>query len=161
MQININELENNIYEYVDKIKNVLSADIWQNFLLDCTKNELLILWLLYRQKEVTMTQAAEYISVPLNTATGIVTRMEKRHLLIRERSKEDKRVVTISLDEKGKIQIEKIMSKILLYGKRILENLSSEEIELIVKIMDKVPNILLEDQETTKNNYKIRRIDIQ
>ena len=108
MKLEIDELEKSIFEYIDKIKDVLSADIWKNILLNCTKNELLILWLLYQQKEVTMTQAAEYIHAPLNTATGIITRMEKRNLLIRKRSEEDKRVVTLQLDDQGRVQTEQI-----------------------------------------------------
>lgn len=161
MQININELEKSIFEYVDKIRDVLSAEIWQNILLDCTKNELLLLWLIYRQKEVTMTQAAEYIHVPLNTATGIVSRMEKRNLLLRKRSEEDKRVVTLQLDSQGKIQIEQIMVKILFYGKRIMEDLSNEEVSLIIKILDKVPALLKEDQEKSLQSNKIRKISIE
>ncbi|HKM33508.1 MAG TPA: MarR family transcriptional regulator [Lachnospiraceae bacterium] len=161
MQIEANELEKGIFDYVDKIKDVLSAEIWQNILLDCTKNELLTLWLLYRQKEVTMTQVAEYIHVPLNTATGIVSRMEKRNLLLRKRSEEDKRVVTVQLDSQGKIQIEQIMGKVLFYGKRIIEDLSGEEIALIIKIMDKVPVLLEEDQKKPKPSNKIRKISIE
>ena len=73
--------EEGVYAYVEQIKELISSDLWGNLLLDCSKNEILVLWFLYRQQEVNMTQIAEYIHVPLNTATGIVARMEKKKLL--------------------------------------------------------------------------------
>ena len=33
--------EKEVFGYVDEIKELLSPDMWQNILLDCTKNELL------------------------------------------------------------------------------------------------------------------------
>ncbi len=161
MKIEINELEDSIYGYADKIKDVLSAEIWQSLLLDCTKNELLILWFLYRRNEATMTQAAEYIKAPLNTVTGIVSRMEKRKFIIRERSIEDKRVVTIMLDSLGKLQIEQIMSKVLSYGKKLMEELSSEEVAVILKVFDRLPAILKEDRDANTVSSKVRKITIE
>ena len=79
------EMENEIVHFVDDIKDLISLDVWENMLLDCSKNEVLILWLLYRQTEVNMSQVADYIHTPLNTATGIITRMEKKKLVTRQR----------------------------------------------------------------------------
>ena len=80
------ELEQNIAAFVDEVKELLAPEIWQNILLDCSKNELFLLWLLYREKEVNMTRAAEYMNVPLNTATCIVGWLEKRVIVLRVRS---------------------------------------------------------------------------
>lgn len=161
MQIEEKQLLKSIFEYGDKIKDVLAGETWQNILMDCTKNELLILWLLYRQNEATMTQTAEYIHVPLNTCTGIVSRMEKRDLVLRKRSEEDKRVVTLQLNSQGKVQIEKIMEKILFFSNRIMRDLSAEEATLIIKILDKVPVILKDSQELSSQRKKIRKIVIE
>lgn len=161
MQIEEKQLLKSIFEYGDKIKDVLAGETWQNILMDCTKNELLILWLLYRQNDATMTQTAEYIHVPLNTCTGIVSRMEKRDLVLRKRSEEDKRVVTLQLNSQGKVQIEKIMEKILFFSNRIMRDLSAEEATLIIKILDKVPVILKDSQELSSQRNKIRKIVIE
>lgn len=161
MQIEEKQLLKSIFEYGDKIKDVLAGETWQNILMDCTKNELLILWLLYRQNDATMTQTAEYIHVPLNTCTGIVSRMEKRDLVLRKRSEEDKRVVTLQLNSQGKVQIEKIMEKILFFSNRIMRDLSAEEATLIIKILDKVPVILKDSQELSSQRKKIRKIVIE
>ena len=34
--------------YVDEIKELLSSEIWENIFLNCSKNEILIFWLMYR-----------------------------------------------------------------------------------------------------------------
>ena len=64
MNISAENFQKEIYQYIDEVKELLSPDIWENILLNCTKNEMLILFLLYRSEEVNMTQVAEYIHVP-------------------------------------------------------------------------------------------------
>ena len=83
------DIQEDIYQkiigYIDEIKELLSSDIWENIFVNLSKNEILIFWLLYLKKQVNMTEIAEYIHVPLNTATGIVSRMEKDGLIERTR----------------------------------------------------------------------------
>lgn len=153
--------EEGIYAYVEQIKDLISSDLWENILLDCSKNEILILWLLYRQHEVNMTQIAEYIHVPLNTATGIVARMEKKKLLVRTRSEQDKRVVIIQLEKEGGDQIQKIMKEISFYVSAVLEKFDEQEIAVLFKL----GKVLLEVMEERKNQdnkkkSKIRKITI-
>lgn len=153
--------EEGIYAYVEQIKDLISSDLWENILLDCSKNEILILWLLYRQHEVNMTQIAEYIHVPLNTATGIVARMEKKKLLVRTRSEQDKRVVIIQLEKEGGDQIQKIMKEISFYVGAVLEKFDEQEISVLFKL----GKVLLEVMEERKNQdnkkkSKIRKITI-
>jgi len=155
------KFEQDIFKYVDRIKDLLSPEIWQNVLLDCSKNELFILWLLFRNKEVNMTQIAEYIHVPLNTATGIVGRMEKKNLICRERSQEDKRIVTIQMGERGGQQMQTVVSEFMYYGEKVVSAFSEEELNLIFRMMDKLTDIM-KDERTKKNqNKKIKKISIE
>lgn len=153
--------EEGVYAYVEQIKELISSDLWGNMLLDCSKNEILVLWFLYRQHEVNMTQIAEYIHVPLNTATGIVARMEKKKLLVRVRSEQDKRVVLIRLEEKGSEQIQKIMKEVFFYIHSVLDKFDEQEIAVLVKL----GNVLLEvmeerKQQDSKKTSKVRKITI-
>ncbi|MBU9726379.1 MarR family winged helix-turn-helix transcriptional regulator [Diplocloster modestus] len=154
------ELEQNIAAFVDEVKELLAPEIWQNILLDCSKNELFLLWLLYREKEVNMTRAAEYMNVPLNTATGIVGRLEKRGIVLRVRSEEDKRVVTIQLSTKGMEQILAIINEIMYYGTKVLENFSQEELNLFFRMMDKLKIVMKEEKEKQTQRRKVRKIPI-
>ncbi|WMJ90281.1 MarR family winged helix-turn-helix transcriptional regulator [Anaerocolumna sp. MB42-C2] len=155
------QIEQQIYKYVDQVKDLLSSEIWENILLDCTKNEILVLWLLYRTQEVNMTQIAEYIHAPLNTATGIISRMEKRKLISRQRSQEDKRVVTITLGIKGEAQIQSIIKEVVFYASKIMQSFSQEEIKLFVRMMDRVVDIMKEERIQDTQHQIVRKITIE
>lgn len=158
-------LEQEIYQFADKIKELLSPQIWENVLLDCSKNEILILWLLYRRNVVNMSQIADYIHVPLNTATGIIARMEKRCLVIRQRNEEDKRVVTIQLGQQGTAQLQALLKEIMYYVGKVTAAFSEEEMSLFYRMMDKVMQIMMqikqEEQTGQKEEKKVKKILIE
>lgn len=58
--------------------------------------------------EIIMSQIADFVNVPISTATGIVERLVKNGFMERERSDTDRRVVVIKLTDKGKKLIEEI-----------------------------------------------------
>lgn len=156
-----NVSEETIFSYAEQVKELISSDLWDNILLDCSKNEILVLWLLYRQHEANMTQIAEYIHVPLNTATGIVSRMEKKELLLRTRSEEDKRVVIICMGEKGKEHIQKVMGEILFYIGAVMQEFDDEEMAVLFKFCRVLLDVMKKrkSKECRKDN-KIRKITI-
>jgi DNA-binding MarR family transcriptional regulator len=161
MKITAMEFEQEIFGFVDSIKDLLSPEIWENILLDCSKNEMFILWLLYRQKEVNMSQIAEYIHVPLNTATGIIARMEKRELVIRERSIEDKRIVTIRLGEQGMAQMQAVIREFSYYGTQICAAFSQQEMDLFFRMMQKLMEIMRQERKENSGKTKIKKITIE
>lgn len=150
---------NFIMDYIEEIKELLSSDIWENIFLNCSKNEVFIFWLLYRKNEVNMTEAAEYIHVPLNTATGIIGRMERNGLVVRTRSKEDKRVVKIEFSEQGKSQFESLINQILYYGFQIIHSFTKEEMDVLYKMTTKTIEVLKQDRKKTEPK-KVRKIRI-
>ena len=150
-----------ITEYIEEIKELLSSDIWENIFLDCSKNEVMIFWLLYQRGEVNMTEIAEYIHVPLNTATGIITRMEKNELIVRTRSKEDKRVVLIGFSEKGMTQFQKLVNELMYYGMKVMSSFTKEEMDLFYKMTTKVKEILREEKRKEDLPKKVRKIAIE
>lgn len=161
MNISTDNFQKEIYQYIDEVKELLSPDLWENILLDCTKNEILILFLLYRSEEVNMSQVAEYIHVPLNTATGIVARMEKRNLLIRIRSIEDKRIVTIKLCDDGLAQIQSLIREITYYGSQIANSFTTEEMTLFFHMLQKTLQILKQERKREDNKSKVKKIVIE
>jgi len=158
-------LEEMIFDYIDKVKYLLSPEIWGNDLFNCSKNEVFLLLLLYRNSEVNMTQIAEYLNAPLNTATGIVARMEKRGLVNRERSSEDKRVVTIKLTAAGRGYIKDMIKEITRYGQLMIDGFTPEEINLVFKMVDKVMDTLsskdARQAKQQQTDSKIKKIVIQ
>lgn len=158
-------LESLMFEYLDKIKYLISPELWGNEVLNCTKNEAFVLFFLYHNSDVNMTQIAEYLTVPLNTATGIISRMEKKSFIQRIRSAQDKRVVTIQMTEEGKQQIRNTILGIMHYGNLILDAFTGEEIELVFKLIDKVFGVLADERRRQEQGMdqksKIRKITIE
>ena len=160
MSLDIDKYKEEAFKYIDNIKDMLSSDIWSDILMDCSKNDLFVLWFLYRNKYANMTQIAEYISAPLNTVTGIINRMEKKKLVVRERSAEDRRVVSISLGEQGIAQIELIIKELTGYVLAAVNEFSEEEIELLIKVVKKLPDIMQSYNRKKTEVKKVRRICI-
>ncbi|MDI3536212.1 MAG: hypothetical protein PWP16_275 [Eubacteriaceae bacterium] len=127
-------------DLVDKIKVILAADLWQK--VNCSKNELYVMLYLYRNSSVNMTELADYLEVPLNTATGIISRMEKHELLKREKSPEDKRVITIVLTDSGVSTAKGILGELMGISERILESFTDEETIVLIKLIDKMIRIV-------------------
>lgn len=119
--------------------------------------------LIDRQGEVTMSQAADYINVPMSTATGVVERLVKNGFLKRERSESDRRIVTIMLTDKGKKVVEDLKDVIHKYVKIIDDSLNDEERKLIFNIFTKLINALGKeniDETAEKQVSKINKIEI-
>ncbi|MCR5252003.1 MAG: MarR family transcriptional regulator [Lachnospiraceae bacterium] len=158
------EILNGFADYIENIKELLSHELWENVFFNCTKNEVLIFWLLYRRKEAKMSEIAEYIHVPLNTATGIVGRMEKSGMVRRARSDADKRIVLVSFSESGREMFKKLMDELLSYGVKILGSLSGEERKLLESMMGKVKDVLAQKKQEEKKveaQPQVRRIMIE
>ncbi len=66
-----------------------------------TAPQILLLQTIRNKGEVTIGELANEISLSQATVTTILDRLEKRHLIYRERSKEDKRKVHAYLTEAG------------------------------------------------------------
>lgn len=162
MKLDIDNLENSLFDLIDQVKVIISEDFWENILMNCTKNELFILLLIYRKSDVNMTQIAEYIGAPLNTTTGIVGRMEKKDMVRRVRSEGDKRVVTIVLTDFGKKQVGDILGMFLQYGQMVIKALSAEEMSLMSGVIGKVVSILQNNKRmSVPTDKKIRKIVIE
>lgn len=150
-----------IVDYVEEVRELLSSDLWENIFLNCSKNEVFIFWLLCQKGEVNMTEIAEYIHVPLNTATGIISRLERDGLVVRTRSEEDKRVVNIAFSEKGMEQFEALVRELVSYGLKVMGAFTKDEMELFYKMTSKIMEILRQENRREKAPKKVRKIAIE
>ncbi len=75
----------------------------------------------------TMTKVADNVLVSLSSVTLIVNKLVKMNIVKRKRSKEDRRVVYVELDEKGKKLFEMQVEHIQKRGRKLLGVLSEDE----------------------------------
>jgi len=160
--MDITNVEEYIFRYIDKVKVLVSPETWENLLLDCTKDEIFILLYVYRKSEVNMSMIAEYIHVPLNTATGIVGRMEKKNLIARYHSEDDKRVVKVAITDEGTRHIGSVLKEIMKYIQIVMDRLSPEEIKMLFQTVSKIMEALEESSQSEQDTeVKVKKIIIE
>ncbi|MBD0401990.1 MarR family winged helix-turn-helix transcriptional regulator [Flammeovirga sp. EKP202] len=70
--------------------------------LEVTYPQYLVLLVLWEEDGIPIKEITEKLLLETNTLTPLLKRMQTNGLIERTRSKEDERIVTISLTEKGK-----------------------------------------------------------
>ncbi|SHH76357.1 MarR family winged helix-turn-helix transcriptional regulator [Clostridium grantii] len=164
IKINI-DIEKLVFKYIEEYKILFFPNQWSEIFLDFSKNEVFALLCLYRNKDSNMTDIAEYIMAPLNTTTGVVGRLEKKQLVERIRSTEDRRIVLITLTDKAKELIDKEKEIIIKYLSKIYESLTEDELASAFSIFGKVMNIFAKDKEEITNQSikekKVKKIFIE
>lgn len=158
-------IENIIFKYIDEFKFLFFPDQWSSVFLDYSKNEILAMLLIYRKNKVNMSEVAEYINAPLNTATGVISRLEKKKIVERTRDNEDKRVVMITFTQNGKEFILEERTQIEYYIKEVYKALTQEEKNAVMSVINKVYTVLKtgndKSNEEEKTVKKVRRITIE
>jgi len=155
--------------FLDNFRKLFYPEEWIKLDLAVSKTELFVLLMLGREREIIMSQIADYINVPLSTATGIVDRLVNKGYLKRERSDSDRRIVVIRLTEKGRTLTDSVKESMTSYLGRIEEALTEEERELLYKLIFKVIDILntenltktSDDGEAAAGTKKIKKITIE
>lgn len=105
--------------------------------IEVTYPQYLVLLVLWKEKEQTVGQLGEKLSLDTGTLTPLLKRMEQKELIKRQRSAEDERVVKLSLTEKGLNLKEKAQN----IPFKLMDSLKLNE-EEIIELRDLVNKIL-------------------
>lgn len=105
---------------------------------DLTGPQLTVVKMLEQIGDLSLSELSERIRAQNSTVTGIIDRMEREGLVVRERSKEDRRVVYIKLTAKGRKLAEEIPVEPMEIFRGALESLTPTETRELVKILGKV-----------------------
>ena len=160
MNTNYNEL----YDIaMDTLKKLLYPEEWIAVDLSLSKTELLTLLQVDRNGEIIMSQIADYINIPMSTATGMVERLVKKGYIERIRNDSDRRIVAIRLTEAGRALAEDIKTRIMNILKLLLENLTDEEETLLLHIFTKVTDLFSGSKpvESDETGGTVKKIEIE
>lgn len=102
-----------------------------------TPVQLLVLKVVSDSPHIRLSDLAERIQLGASTTSGIVDRMVKAELLVRERTDADRRSVALSLTERG-VQIWHVVHESRLEKLRPLLELSHEEQDALLRIHGKI-----------------------
>ncbi len=100
--------------------------------------QVLAITTLHEKGKCNLSELSHQMHIAAPTVTGIINRLEKGGYIRRQSDKNDKRVTIISLTEKGKVINEEFRHKIKSRWETILEKLSPEDQENIVKMLRKI-----------------------
>jgi DNA-binding MarR family transcriptional regulator len=126
----------------DNIKKVIFPEEWLKIDLSLSKHELFTLMIVDRRGEIIMSHIADYVNIPMSTATGIVDRLVKNGYLERNRSESDRRIVIIKLTAKAKELVNEIKGIGLKYFSMIHEALTEEERTFLAQLITKIIAII-------------------
>lgn len=128
-----------LYDFIlNNIRKIIMAEEVIPIDASVSRLELLALLLVQRQQNITMSDLATGMVVPMSTATGIIDRLVKKGLLARGSHAEDRRVVTIALADDGKILVGKLNNHFNTLIDKVRNIVTEEEFEFILRMMQKV-----------------------
>jgi len=104
--------------------------------LDVTYPQYLVLLVLWEHREQSVSQLGEKLYLDSGTLTPLLKRLEQKKLVIRERSKEDERIVKIKLTPEGE-NLQKIAANV---PKQLFEDMKvpQEELMQLKKTIEKI-----------------------
>jgi DNA-binding MarR family transcriptional regulator len=142
------ESKSTLYDFlVDNLKTFFFPEDWLELDLNFSKTELMALVVVERYGEVSMSQICDALNIPMSTATGIVDRMVRKGFLQRERSETDRRMVVVSMTEKGRGIFQHYKGMLTGYLEQIEAALTENELQLLYKIFMKVTAIIRREGE--------------
>ena len=95
--------------------------------------QLSVISMLEKYGEQKVSELSEKMGLSDSTVSGILDRLEQKDIIRRERTKDDRRVVKISLTGKSKGFCNDFRQKREEYFTQLLKNLSEQEIKDIIK----------------------------
>ena len=95
-----------------------------------------LIWL-GRRKTCLMTEFARGVGVPLSTATHLANRLVEKGVMLRERSEQDRRVVSVGLSKLGRDLDSSFFLLRLARSKILLSKLNLSEQKQLVALMQK------------------------
>ncbi len=110
--------------------------------LGLTTPQLLCLDALGKNNHIITKELAKHVNLSESTVIGIVDRLEAKQYLTRERSKEDRRKVYLSLTDAGKGILSETPSLLQDKFSTALSELKNDELEIITKSLEQVVEMM-------------------
>lgn len=98
---------------------------------DLTPVQYAVLYCLWENEKKSPKEIAERLKLENSTISGILERMEKKGLIKRMISKEDRRFIQIMLTEKGEALEEDVLAAVDKVNEEVMSVFSKEECEIL------------------------------
>lgn len=135
--VNKIEIENNVtliekyLRRVDWIIRKKGREILSD--INITDPQFVALQHLANNKQLTIGELSQKMSLACSTITDLIDRMEKSELVIREKDEQDKRVVRLSVQPKGHEIVQQVLEKRRIYLSEKLAGLSEDDKDILLR----------------------------
>lgn len=102
------------------------------------KLEFSILMLIQANENLTPKRLANALNIPASNLTILLDRLEKKSLVVRARSEEDRRVQDVSLSGKGLTLTKKLLKLTEQMEESILNHITSAEKQMLFELLRKI-----------------------
>jgi DNA-binding MarR family transcriptional regulator len=104
--------------------------------------QIYLLQLLRRQSPSRMSEVAYRMGVPLSTATRLVAKMERMHLVDRVKDENDRRVILVSLNDNGEKAVRAVEDHSFSAITANLKDFSDDELESFIRTARSLDRLL-------------------
>lgn len=126
----------NLHRAAQKMRNKMEKEVLSQYRLSWTAFSLLYnLWI---WEKMDARELAESMGVTVATVSSVTNTLERKNLCYRETNKQDRRLVFLSLTEKGKKMIEELYPKFNQGETEIVAGLSEAEQEVLTQLLRRV-----------------------
>ena len=106
--------------------------------LDLTYTQYITMMVMWEERCITVTKLGEKLYLDSGTLTPLLKKLEQKHYISRQRSKEDERTLDVTLTSEGLALRDKALAVPEGMGKCV--KLTSEEAQFLYKILHKILN---------------------
>ncbi|GAA0328182.1 MarR family winged helix-turn-helix transcriptional regulator [Bacillus carboniphilus] len=151
--MNKEQIQELIDRYVSvsfKVNNKAEWLIKEQIGSDLTYEQHYTLRFIHQNGKCTSTQLAEAFDVNKSAITAIITRLTDKEIIKRTRDPEDRRVVYLTLTDKGEKLYSESEKRVHALVGNIITQFNSEEIETFIQTYEKLLKILLNIQDQSQ-----------
>ncbi|MGF7058377.1 MarR family winged helix-turn-helix transcriptional regulator [Brassicibacter mesophilus] len=109
---------------------------------ELTVPQIMLLKVISKRGKMKVSEISEEMNLTNSTVSGIIDRLERSEIVLRERSKEDRRIVYITLSKKGEEMVKEFRGTINVYFENIFSDLTVEEIDVIMKGLETLKQVV-------------------
>ncbi|WP_078551232.1 MarR family winged helix-turn-helix transcriptional regulator [Bacillus alkalicellulosilyticus] len=112
-----------------------------------TYGQMFLLFYIHSQEKIKTTDISNHFGITPGAATAIADKLETSGLIERIRDIKDRRIVLISLSEKGRLYVERKKKENINKVAEVLKELSDEEIVSASKAIQKISKTMAKQQK--------------
>lgn len=117
---------------------------------DITTDQFTLLQFVEQHQSTTASEIAQYFGVGRSAITALVNRLVEKSLLERKRNEEDRRIIYLSLTDRGKLVVIETEKQINRFLQQKLAYFDESEVEKYLVAIEKLATLVEKDEQIHK-----------